>query len=282
MSPEDLDLTIQNIKDDHRYMELLATLSPQLQRLVDHGLPDLQSFYADLNGKKLLSESEIQELQNEFILKQVSTNLIILINTTNLYPKDKLPSGKLDIAINLLIKSIEENVLGQQKLNEYDTLAISGGSKISGDIFQLLRPNTWLNSWTIYAAMSISDRPWYVRYGLSIPLYEDKSGKKKKAEDPLAGWAKEIEEDRRKNGNAPNFSPSLVYYRPINHGNHFSLLEVNERKRIIRHYDSNASEEIINRTKTTWISKLAQKAFGNLGFLYEETVSHIELLGFLL
>ncbi|OQD86921.1 hypothetical protein PENSOL_c082G07780 [Penicillium solitum] len=59
MSPKDLDLAIQNIKDDREYMELLATLSPQLQRLVDYGLPDLHLFYADLNGKKLLSERQI-------------------------------------------------------------------------------------------------------------------------------------------------------------------------------------------------------------------------------
>lgn len=96
--------------------------------------------------------------------------------------------------------------------------------------------------------MLISDRPWYVRYGLSILLYEDGSEKKKKAKDPLASWAKEIEDDRRKIGNAPNFLTSLVYYRPINHGDHFSLLEVNERKRMIRHYDSNASKDIINGT----------------------------------
>ena len=86
MSPEDLDLAIQNIKDDREHMELLATLSPQLQRLVDHGLPDLHSFYADLNGKKLLSESKIQELQNEYILKQASTNMIDLIDATNSHP----------------------------------------------------------------------------------------------------------------------------------------------------------------------------------------------------
>ncbi|KAJ5932805.1 hypothetical protein N7516_007294 [Penicillium verrucosum] len=86
MSPEDLDLTIQNIKDDREHIELLAILSPQLQRLVDYSLPDLHSFYADLNSKKLLSETEIQELQNEYILKQASTNLIILLNTTNSHP----------------------------------------------------------------------------------------------------------------------------------------------------------------------------------------------------
>ncbi|KAF7519526.1 hypothetical protein PCG10_009931 [Penicillium crustosum] len=108
MSPKDLDLAIQNIKDDREHMELLTTLSPQLQRLVDHGLPDLHSFYADLNGKKLLSECKLQELQNEYILKQ-----------------DKLPSGKLDMAISILIKSIEENVLGQQKLDD-DFVLIHG------------------------------------------------------------------------------------------------------------------------------------------------------------
>lgn len=165
-------------------------------------------------------------------------------------------------------------MLGRQKLDEYDTFTICGGSKISYDIFQLLRPNIWLNSWAIYTAMLISDRPWYIRYGLSIPLYKDGPKKKIRVEDPLAGWVKEIEEDREKNGNTPNFSASSVYYRPINHGNHFSLLEVNERKRIIRHYDSKASEDIIKGTKRTLISKLAQKGFGYLGFSYQETVRY--------
>ena len=34
------------------------------------------------------------------------------MSTTNLHPKDKLLSRKLDMAIDILIKSIEENVLG--------------------------------------------------------------------------------------------------------------------------------------------------------------------------
>lgn len=83
MSTKDLDLAIQNIKDDREHIELLATLSPQLQRLVNYGRPDLHLFYEDLNSTKLLSETEIQELRKEYILQQVSTNLLILTDATN-------------------------------------------------------------------------------------------------------------------------------------------------------------------------------------------------------
>lgn len=194
--------------------------------------------------------------------------MIILIDATNSHPQDKLVSRKLNIALNILIKSIEEKVLGQQKLDKYDTLTICRRSKISYNIFQLLRPDKQLNSQTIYAVILISDRLQYIRFSLSVLLYEDRPKRKIRLKDPLVGQAKDIEEDRQKNANTPNFSVSLVHYRPINHRNHFSLLKVNERKRVIRHYDLNISEDIIKGTKRNWILKLAQEVFRYLQFSY--------------
>jgi hypothetical protein len=66
----------------------------------------------------------------------------------------------------------------------------------------------------------------------------------------------------------------LVYFRPINsRNNHFTLLEINEREKVIRHYDSDAAPEVIKGDKGTRISDLVKKDFGGLKFSYSETVS---------
>jgi hypothetical protein len=66
---------------------------------------------------------------------------------------------------------------------------------------------------------------------------------------------------------------SLVYFCPLNHNKHFTLLEINEREKAIRHYDSMADPAVIKGEKTTRISTLVEKEFGGLNFSYSEAVS---------
>lgn len=76
---------------------------------------------------------------------------------------------------------------------------------------------------------------------------------------PLAEWAKKIAEDQQ------GVQERLVHFRPINYRNHFTLLEINAREGVIRHYDSLADRRI----KETEIARLVKKEFGSFGFRYE-------------
>jgi hypothetical protein len=114
------------------------------------------------------------------------------------------------------------------------------------------------------AAIQISDIPFYVKYGYSVPLDEPGRGKRMKAvQKPLAGWSRKITEFRREAGEKSKGTTRSVYFRPLNHRNtHFSLLEINEREEVIRHYDSIADQGIINHnSKPARVERLVQVRF---------------------
>jgi len=97
--------------------------------------------------------------------------------------------------------------------------------------------------WTIAAAMELTDKPSCVRYGLSVPLHDDKSVRP--ITNPFGLWRRKIDEYRR---NADS-DEKLVYFCPLNlDANHFTLLEVNEQNRMILHYDSMATHSNIGRS----------------------------------
>jgi hypothetical protein len=148
--------------------------------------------------------------------------------------------------------------------------------EIPCDFFQRLRGEEWLDNWTIIAAMQISDRPAFVRHIASVPLDKviGRSGGVMQLQDPLAGLAKKIEKYRSETEEIFGALTRLVYFCPINHRNsHFTLLEINEREKVIRHYDSDAAPEVIKGDKGTRISDLVKKEFGGLKFSYSEAVS---------
>jgi hypothetical protein len=61
---------------------------------------------------------------------------------------------------------------------------------------------------------------------------------------------------------------SLVYFYPVNHqNNHYSLLEINEPERKIRHFDS-----LAERARQDRVSSLIKKEFAGLKYSYEEAV----------
>jgi hypothetical protein len=75
MSEENLDDWIKKTREDFKQKELWDILSPQLDRLVDRGSPDLQAFYEDLRKKQLVAEEEINEMKMCYPLDSVSNQL---------------------------------------------------------------------------------------------------------------------------------------------------------------------------------------------------------------
>ncbi|KAF7173935.1 hypothetical protein CNMCM6106_008021 [Aspergillus hiratsukae] len=262
MSEEKLDDWIKKTKDDFKQKELWEILGPQLDRLVEKGSPDLQAFYKDLRKKQLVTEEEIDEM-----------NICYPLDS------DALPEGKLEDAVTHLKKLVSSKVLGKDTLDKTDNIAVDGSMDLTCDIFDRLYPTKWLDSWTIYLAMKISDKPPYVRFDTSVLLeYQPEKDKKIKKikkvtsdsldcqlieikkTTPLAEWAKKIAEDQRR------AEEKLIHFRPINYRKHFTLLEINTREGVIRHYDSLADRGI----KETEISRLVKKEFSSFGFRYEE------------
>lgn len=161
-------------------------------------------------------------------------------------------------------------MLDQTTFGRDDTISINEGIEIPCSIFDRLRPRRWLDSWTINALMQLSDKPAYVRHGLSVPLDENRGDNNfQPIKQPLRRWAIEMAKFRKEAKKPSRDAVPLVFFCPINHkGQHFSLLEINERKQVIRHYDS-----MSETTTALRMSRLVEEQFGDLEFSYEEMVS---------
>ncbi|KAA8641577.1 uncharacterized protein ATNIH1004_011713 [Aspergillus tanneri] len=142
MSIERLSKVVEAIEAEPTHMRLLRILNQQLEYLV-HDRPRMSEFYEDLKNDSLLPENEIP-----------------------------LPEGTLDAALDDLIRSVKENVFQQTTIRGNESISVNGSVEITCDMFQQLRPGTWLDSLTIAAAMHLSDKPAYVKHGLSVLLDE--------------------------------------------------------------------------------------------------------------
>lgn len=118
--------------------------------------------------------------------------------------------------------------------NEFGNVeSVMVGSAVDLPLASLGRlcPGEWLDMWLIAAAMELLDKPSYVRYGLSVPLHS-KDGGVVPTVKPFGLWRKKIDNYRKD-------STKLVFFCPLNlQGNHFTLLEINEQRGTIFHYDS--------------------------------------------
>ncbi|CRG92861.1 hypothetical protein PISL3812_09934 [Talaromyces islandicus] len=248
MSWKQFDALIEMIQSDHRKMNLYKVLSPQVEQLVHQGLPDLHAFYNDLESEKLIPASQVNQLRMEYVLDS-----------------DALPDAQLDAAVDQLIQLIGSKVLNNLP-DKNSSVSVNGSAEISCTIFEQLRPGTWMSDEIIMAAMETIDKPAFVRHGLSIPLDKiDRHGQMWAIERPFTGWAKKMASYRRDTEEAG----SLVYFCPINHqNNHYSLLEINERERKIRHFDSLAGKDRHDR-----VSSLIKKEFAGLRYSYEEATT---------
>jgi hypothetical protein len=183
-----------------------------------------------------------------------------------------MPEGSLNVAVDRLIEDVSTKVLGKRKLEDDDTITVNGGVELPCNIFDRLRHGEWFDAWTIRAAMEMSDKPPFVRYGHSVPLDEpvqktDENGEKRiipvPVKRPLMRWGNKIREFRKAAQDMHGDEIRLVYLCPLNQDiNHFTLLEINEREEKIRHYDSRARKGVIDgRTTTTRVRKLVQVSY---------------------
>jgi hypothetical protein len=276
MSMTRLDNLINSIQADPKHMRLLQILGLQLERLVSSGWPDFRDFITRLIGGGLISEDEARELRTTFPLEDVSNpNHKYQHGLNTKLNQEALPAGKLGTAIDQLVEGVKARVLCQTILSPNDTLAVNGSMELECTILQHLRPGVRLDAWTILAAMQISDRPAFVRHDKSIPLDEiiaiEPVKRIRPFKRPLAAWAKKISKYRRQAKETFGDVIPLVFFCPINHtDSHYTLLEINEQERVIRHYDSLADRGAVNQTR---MSRLVQEEFGALKFSYQEAVS---------
>lgn len=174
-------------------------------------------------------------------------------------------------AVDLLIKDVSTKVLHEhkRKLKPEDNVTVDGGVDIFCDKFNTLRQGRWLDSWMIMAGMQMSDKPFFVRYGLSIQLDTSepfgRAGTERRVSRPLARWRKKIGSLNKEAQVRHGQGTLLVYFCPLNMNNtHFTLLEINERERKIYHYNSMADQDVIDgRVKLTWVGKMVQVSLGS-------------------
>ncbi|KAF4230400.1 hypothetical protein CNMCM6457_005976 [Aspergillus fumigatiaffinis] len=254
MSEDQLEGLINEFKRDDNLIKLLRTLSPQLELLVKHGSPDLRGFYEDLEKAELgLDCDKLRELTLLFALEG-----------------DALSDGELDVAVNRLIERVSTELFARATLGDNDEVTVNGSMELPCDCFQRFRGDELLNNYAILGAMQISDRPAFVRHFPSVPLDDVTLRSGTIMRNPLSGLTRKIEGCRRDAEQNFGTLVSLVYFCPLNHNRHFTLLEINEREKAIRHYDSMADPAVIKGEKTTRISTLVEKEFGGLNFSYSE------------
>jgi hypothetical protein len=132
---------------------------------------------------------------------------------------------------------------------------VNGTAELSCGMFGRLRCREWLNCWDIAAALEMTDRPVFVRPGLSVPLHKkDANGEVTPLSNPLRRWRKKIDDYRN------DLEDPQVYICPLNvNANHFTLLEINEQTKMIYHYDSMANHGVIHRkTKSTPVRRVVE------------------------
>jgi hypothetical protein len=135
----------------------------------------------------------------------------------------------------------------------------------SDTVLDRLCPGKWLDCWTINVAMALSDKPTHVRFGISIPLEDEQL---MEIERPLKRWFETIANHQQEARETSGRTAALAHFCPINHNNHFTLLEINEREKVIQHYDSMAEPGTISGCNKTKISRVVKEEFGHLGYRY--------------
>lgn len=147
----------------------------------------------------------------------------------------------MDNALNSLITDVNKTVMGYPSGVGPAGDVTLNKSVFMSDVFGRLASRRWMNDDLIMAAMDISDKPFYVRHGYSVALHEGGANNNTLTERvrPFAAWARGIKRLREEAQREFGKIIPLVYFCPVNHTrDHWSLLEINERDRRIRHYDS--------------------------------------------
>jgi hypothetical protein len=160
----------------------------------------------------------------------------------------------LDAAVDSLISDVK-GILGKPVLEVDDAVIVDGRVEISCTTFNDLREGRWLDNWMLMAGIQMSDKPHFIRYGDCIPLDEPSRRGLRPIRKPLDRWRKTIEAARMEHG-----QNILVFVCPLHRdGNHFSLLEINDREKKIYHFDSKAYPGVIDgQVQQTRVGKIVQ------------------------
>lgn len=147
------------------------------------------------------------------------------------YLQDSTSAVTLDKAIDRLASQISNQVFKKRKLDVNDTFSINGSVELSVDVFARLWAGERLDPWALMAAMHISDRPDFVRFGESGPLDSmERHGQMRSIKRPFQAWVKKITSFRRE----AEGGTTLTFCCPVIHKNsHFTLLEINESEKVI-------------------------------------------------
>ncbi|KAL4993993.1 hypothetical protein BDV10DRAFT_189454 [Aspergillus recurvatus] len=243
MRDEELDTVTGIIQTDRKQMRLLGILSEQVQCLVDTGTPDLHKFYNSLEAE-LISETDIGDLMTFFSTKD-----------------DRLMNTVLETAVDRLLNAVRDDVLNGTS-DEEKMVVVNHSPEIPFGSFKRLNGEKWLDAWIITAAMQISDKSPFVRHYHSIPLNEPGGNPIPR---PLQAISQKVQQSRETS------EEKLVHFCTLNHRRtHFTLLEINERERVIRHYDSMVSPDVMKGVKQSRMSRLVKSQFGWLGFEYTD------------
>lgn len=172
--------------------------------------------------------------------------------------QEPVSQGYLDNAVAQVVEEIG-HVLGKHTLDDDDSIMVNGAVEMSCGVFDRFRSKEWLNFSDIAAALEMTDRPVFVRLGLSVPLHKkDTNGEVTPLSNPLRRWRKKIDDYRCEGKN--DLEDPQVYICSLNvNADHFTLLEINEQTRMMYHYDSMASHGIIHRkTKSTPVRRVVE------------------------
>jgi len=73
--------------------------------------------------------------------------------------------------IGQVVKEIG-HILGKYTLDNNNSIIVNSAVKLLYSVFDRLYSREWLNYWDIITALEITNRPVFVRLGLSVSLYK--------------------------------------------------------------------------------------------------------------
>lgn len=192
---------VSQLHGDTEKRAVLALLSEQMDMLLENGRTDAAVFRCALKKQDLLHTLPVLP---DSLMPVVSQEIASLQDEM----KQAVPVGKL------LVKGT--------------------GYQFPVDILDRIDGTQWFNDTLILLCLHLADRLSYVRVGFSIPIHQQ-TGKGKILPRP---FQKAMLQIKQWNSTEHDPSGSLVCFFPLwQHGNHFSLLEINQKEDVIYHYD---------------------------------------------
>ncbi|KAI1119303.1 hypothetical protein F5Y14DRAFT_445840 [Nemania sp. NC0429] len=159
----------------------------------------------------------------------------------------------------------DKALLGTSNQNTDISEEVSTGYRFGIETLDRLSGTEWFSDDLILLCLHLADRLPHVRVGFSVPIHQQDRPRKIVAK-PFERAARVMEEWK-------NAEPDhrLVYFFPLfQHGDHFSLLEVNYRDKAIYHYDS------LKKATYSEIKKACKDQFLGLRYVEQTTPQQLD------